>query len=184
MVTGGRNMGRVGVVTHRERHDGGFNIVHIKDAIENSFATRESNVFVIGSEKPWVSLPKGKGVQVRTRDGQAVYRADRLSSSCRSPRSAIAAARTTWPVTETSFGRWSSKAGEGGELIVPQGLLACEHEDVEKTSFSNLARQEQNPANSLVSNHYVVTEYQLQPLRVQGRPGCAWTVLWRPAQGV
>ena len=64
MVIGGRNMGRVGVVTHRERHDGGFNIVHIKDAIDNSFATRESNVFVIGSEKPWVSLPKGKGVQV------------------------------------------------------------------------------------------------------------------------
>ena len=65
MVTGGRNMGRVGVITHRERHDGGFNIVHIKDAIENSFATRETNVFVIGSEKPWISLPKGKGVKVR-----------------------------------------------------------------------------------------------------------------------
>jgi hypothetical protein len=64
MVTGGRNMGRVGVVTHRERHDGGFNIVHIKDAIDNTFATRESNVFVIGEEKPWISLPKGKGVQV------------------------------------------------------------------------------------------------------------------------
>lgn len=64
MVIGGRNMGRVGVVTHRERHDGGFNIVHIKDAIDNSFATRESNVFVIGKEKPWISLPKGKGVKV------------------------------------------------------------------------------------------------------------------------
>lgn len=58
-------MGRVGVITHRERHDGGFNIVHIKDAIDNSFATRESNVFVIGREKPWISLPKGKGVKVR-----------------------------------------------------------------------------------------------------------------------
>jgi small subunit ribosomal protein S4e len=64
MATGGRNMGRVGVITHRERHDGGFNIVHIKDAIDNSFATRESNVFVIGSEKPWISLPKGKGVKL------------------------------------------------------------------------------------------------------------------------
>jgi small subunit ribosomal protein S4e len=64
MVTGGRNMGRVGVITHRERHDGGFNIVHIKDAIDNGFATRESNVFVIGREKPWISLPKGKGVKV------------------------------------------------------------------------------------------------------------------------
>lgn len=65
MATGGRNMGRVGVITHRERHDGGFNIVHIKDAIDNSFATRETNVFVIGNEKPWISLPKGKGVKVR-----------------------------------------------------------------------------------------------------------------------
>ena len=65
MVTGGRNMGRVGVITHRERHDGGFNVVHIKDAIDNTFATRESNVFVIGQDKPWVSLPKGKGVKVR-----------------------------------------------------------------------------------------------------------------------
>ena len=64
MVTGGRNMGRVGVITHRERHDGGFNIVHIKDAIDNSFATREANVFVIGNDKPWISLPKGKGVKV------------------------------------------------------------------------------------------------------------------------
>ena len=33
MVTGGRNMGRVGVITHRERHDGGLNIVHIKDPV-------------------------------------------------------------------------------------------------------------------------------------------------------
>lgn len=64
MCTGGRNMGRVGVITHRERHDGGFNIVHIKDAVENTFATRESNVFIIGQDKPWVSLPKGKGVKV------------------------------------------------------------------------------------------------------------------------
>ena len=59
-------MGRVGVVTHRERHDGGFNIVHLKDAVDNEFATRESNVFVIGHEKPWISLPKGKGVKVCT----------------------------------------------------------------------------------------------------------------------
>ena len=72
MVTGGRNMGRVGVITHRERHDGGFNIVHIKDAIDNSFATRENNVFVIGKEKPWVSLPKGKGVKVRYNNGTSI----------------------------------------------------------------------------------------------------------------
>jgi small subunit ribosomal protein S4e len=32
MVTGGRNTGRVGVVAHRERHKGVFDICHIKDA--------------------------------------------------------------------------------------------------------------------------------------------------------
>jgi len=64
MVTGGRNMGRVGTITHRERHDGGFNIIHIKDAVDNEFATREGNVFVIGADKPWISLPKGKGVKL------------------------------------------------------------------------------------------------------------------------
>jgi len=65
MITGGRNMGRVGVITHRERHVGGFDIVHIKDALERQFATRLTNVFVIGEgNKPWISLPKGKGVKL------------------------------------------------------------------------------------------------------------------------
>ncbi|KAF9113536.1 40S ribosomal protein S4 [Mortierella sp. AM989] len=48
MVTGGRNTGRVGVITHKERHVGGFDIVHIKDVLDRQFATRLSNVFVIG----------------------------------------------------------------------------------------------------------------------------------------
>jgi len=65
MITGGRNMGRVGVITHRERHIGGFDIVHVKDSIERQFATRLTNVFVIGEgNKPWISLPKGKGVKL------------------------------------------------------------------------------------------------------------------------
>ncbi|KAF9182882.1 ERMES complex Ca(2+)-binding regulatory GTPase gem1 [Haplosporangium sp. Z 11] len=65
MVTGGRNTGRVGVITHRERHVGGFDIVHIKDVLDRQFATRVSNIFVIGEgNKPWVSLPKNKGVKL------------------------------------------------------------------------------------------------------------------------
>ncbi|KAI8048547.1 40S ribosomal protein S4 [Syncephalis plumigaleata] len=65
MITGGRNMGRVGVITHRERHHGGFDIVHVKDALDRQFATRLTNVFVIGQgNKAWVSLPKGKGVKL------------------------------------------------------------------------------------------------------------------------
>lgn len=51
MVTGGRNIGRVGVIVHRERHIGGFEIVHIKDTLDRVFATRISNVFVIGQGK-------------------------------------------------------------------------------------------------------------------------------------
>jgi len=65
MVTGGRNMGRVGVITHRERHIGGFDIVHVKDSQDRQFATRLNNIFVIGEgNKPWISLPKGKGVKL------------------------------------------------------------------------------------------------------------------------
>ncbi|BFZ64551.1 40S ribosomal protein S4 [Saitoella coloradoensis] len=65
MVTGGRNQGRVGIITHRERHHGGFDIVHVKDVLDRTFATRMSNVFVIGEgNKAWVSLPKGKGVKL------------------------------------------------------------------------------------------------------------------------
>jgi small subunit ribosomal protein S4e len=40
MIIGGRNMGRVGIVGHRERHPGSFDIVHIKDAAGHTFATR------------------------------------------------------------------------------------------------------------------------------------------------
>eukprot|EP00158_Paraphelidium_tribonemae_P000837 Partr_v1_DN23522_c0_g1_i1_m14207 putative ribosomal protein S4 len=64
-ITGGRNMGRIGVITHRERHHGGFDIVHVKDALEHTFATRLSNVFVMGKgNKPWISLPKQKGIKL------------------------------------------------------------------------------------------------------------------------
>lgn len=48
MVTGGANLGRIGVITNRERHPGSFDVVHVKDTTGNSFATRLSNIFVIG----------------------------------------------------------------------------------------------------------------------------------------
>jgi len=64
MITGGRNLGRVGVITSREKHPGGFEIVHVKDAAGQAFATRISNVFVIGKgTKSLVSLPQKKGIK-------------------------------------------------------------------------------------------------------------------------
>jgi small subunit ribosomal protein S4e len=65
LVTGGHSMGRVGTITHRERHPGGFDIVHLKDARDQTFATRLANVFVIGENtQSWISLPKGKGLKL------------------------------------------------------------------------------------------------------------------------
>ena len=58
-------MGRVGLITHRERHHGAFDIIHIKDALGHSFATRMTNVFVIGKgQKALVSLPRQKGIRL------------------------------------------------------------------------------------------------------------------------
>ncbi|CAK9016341.1 unnamed protein product [Durusdinium trenchii] len=59
MISGGNNIGRVGVITHEEKHPGSFEMVHVKDAVGHSFNTRLENVFVIGQgNKPWISLPK------------------------------------------------------------------------------------------------------------------------------
>lgn len=65
LVTGGHSMGRIGTIISRERHPGSFDIIHVKDAVGNTFATRLSNIFVIGSSKaPIISLPTGKGVRL------------------------------------------------------------------------------------------------------------------------
>lgn len=65
IVTGGSNVGRVGVMEHKEKHPGSYDIVHIKDSVGNKFATRSSNVFVIGKgTTSWVSLPAGKGIRL------------------------------------------------------------------------------------------------------------------------
>lgn len=64
MIQRGHNAGRVGTIQHVEKHPGSFDIVQVKDAVGNVFATRLKNVFMIGEEKPWVSLPKGKGIKL------------------------------------------------------------------------------------------------------------------------
>ena len=65
VITRGRNTGRVGILHHIERHEGSFNIDHVKDSAGHDFATRLGNVFVLGNEsRPLVSLPKGKGIKL------------------------------------------------------------------------------------------------------------------------
>merc|ERR1712070_772365 len=65
MISGGKNTGRVGIIISRERHQGSFDIVHVKDSAGHSYATRLGNVFVIGEgAKPLISLPKRKGIKM------------------------------------------------------------------------------------------------------------------------
>jgi small subunit ribosomal protein S4e len=62
-ITAGNNIGRVGTITNLDRHPGSFNVVHIKDSRDKVFATRETNIFIIGKgKKAWITLPKGNGL--------------------------------------------------------------------------------------------------------------------------
>ncbi|XP_039010040.1 40S ribosomal protein S4-like [Hibiscus syriacus] len=65
MVTGERNRGCVGVIKNREKQKGSFETIHVQDAAGHEFATRLGKIFTIGKgTKPWVSLPKGKGIKL------------------------------------------------------------------------------------------------------------------------
>jgi len=62
-TTSGNNVGRVGLINTRERHLGGFDIIHVTDERGHQFSTRIGNIFVIGKgKKPWIQLPKGNGI--------------------------------------------------------------------------------------------------------------------------
>jgi small subunit ribosomal protein S4e len=64
-LTGGNNIGRIGVLQSVEKHPGSFDIAHVKDSLGNSFATRVEYIFVIGDGKsPCISLPKGDGLKL------------------------------------------------------------------------------------------------------------------------
>ncbi len=64
VITQGRNTGRVGVLVHRDRHPGSFDIVHVKDKEGNEFATRLRNAFIIGKgTESAVQLPAGQGIK-------------------------------------------------------------------------------------------------------------------------
>jgi small subunit ribosomal protein S4e len=65
MLIGGNNVGRIGTLSSIEKHQGSFDICHVKDTKGNSFSTRLSNVIVIGDGKTnTVSIPKGDGIRL------------------------------------------------------------------------------------------------------------------------
>jgi len=66
MAINGRNQGRIGTLVGRDAHPGSFEIVHVKDERDATFATRLSNIFVIGASgsAPLISLPRGDGIKL------------------------------------------------------------------------------------------------------------------------
>jgi len=63
MLTGGNNIGRIGILQSLEKHPGSFEIAHVKDSNGKMFSTRLQNIMVIGDGKnPAISLPKGAGL--------------------------------------------------------------------------------------------------------------------------
>jgi len=65
MITGGRNLGRVGILKNVEKHPGSHTIVYVEDFAQRSFATRLDNLFIIGQGKtPEVTLPRGGGIKL------------------------------------------------------------------------------------------------------------------------
>lgn len=65
MVTRGNNLGCIGVIQRIEKHEIGFDMVHMKDMNDRLFATRAKNCFVIGEvDNPWVTLPTGNGIKM------------------------------------------------------------------------------------------------------------------------
>jgi small subunit ribosomal protein S4e len=65
LIIGGNNIGRVGVLQHVEKHPSGFDIAHLKDATGHTFATRATNVFIIGEgKKPVITLLPQRGIKL------------------------------------------------------------------------------------------------------------------------
>jgi len=69
MLTGGNNIGRIGILQSIEHHPGSFEIAHVKDVNGAAFSTRLQNVLVIGDGKtPAISIPKGQGIKLSLMD--------------------------------------------------------------------------------------------------------------------
>merc|ERR1711935_405956 len=81
ILTGGNNIGRIGIISSIEKHQGSFDIVHVKDTKGNHFTTRLGNVIVIGDGKTnTVSIPKGEGIRLTLIQERDLRRGDEESS--------------------------------------------------------------------------------------------------------
>jgi len=65
MLTGGNNIGRIGILQSVEKHPGSYDTANLKDGKGHHYSTRVSNCMVIGDgSTPAISLPEGAGVKL------------------------------------------------------------------------------------------------------------------------
>jgi len=64
MITRGKNIGVIGTMVSRDKHPGSFEMVSIRDKRGQVFSTRLANVFAIGDDSTWITIPRGKGVKL------------------------------------------------------------------------------------------------------------------------
>ncbi|KAH3765322.1 40S ribosomal protein S4 [Pelomyxa schiedti] len=126
MVTGGHNLGRVGLIMRRERHPGSFEIIHLKDAVGHEFSTRINNVFCIGKgSKSLITLPRGKGVRKSILEEQEQrYKLEKQKAA------AVAASVGKTPVVKKE----KSKAPAKPKTEAKEGKV--KHKKVKHTSFT------------------------------------------------
>ena len=58
LIDGGNNIGRAGVIEKIEKHPGSYEIVYIKDNSGKEFSTRLTNIFIVGDQRPEISVEK------------------------------------------------------------------------------------------------------------------------------
>lgn len=93
-ISGGNNIGRVGVLQSVERHPGSYDIAHVKDANGHAFATRCENCFAIGeSRNSMITLPKEKGLRKTLLEERDVRLGREEDESEEEPASAAAAGK-------------------------------------------------------------------------------------------
>jgi small subunit ribosomal protein S4e len=64
IVMSGSNKGRVGTISRVEKHDASFSIIHMVDGKDSRFATRITNMMVIGrGDRPAITLFQDKGIK-------------------------------------------------------------------------------------------------------------------------
>jgi len=89
MITAGRNLGRVGLLKSIEKHPGSHGIVYVEDLAGKTFATREENVFTVGSgKKALVTLPRGGGIKLSILDEKQQKEKRRAAAAAAPPAKA------------------------------------------------------------------------------------------------